>query len=77
MAPSYTFADADTILQFVLKDLGIGCLPEDYARSAIESGSVIECQFSPTLPERDLYLLGTDAAHESKPAAAMRGILLP
>ena len=77
MTPTYTFADADTILQFVLKDLGIGCLPEDYARSAIESGSVIECQFSPAMPERDLYLLSPDPAHETKPAAAMRGILLP
>lgn len=76
MTPAYTFDNADTILQFVLKDLGIGCLPEDYAKPAIESGSLIALQFSPAMPERDLYLLSMEPAHETKPAAAMRGILL-
>ena len=76
MTPAYTFENADTILQFVSRDLGIGCLPEDYAGSAIDSGALIRLQFSPPMPERSLCLLYGDTTHESKAAAAMRNICL-
>ncbi len=64
--PAYTFDDADMILQFALKNIGIGCLPEDYAASAIKSGELIRLSFTPEVPKRALYLISRQRAHVSK-----------
>ncbi|MCR5268641.1 MAG: LysR family transcriptional regulator [Lachnospiraceae bacterium] len=69
--PSYTFPDPEMILQFALQNLGVACLPKEYAAPFIENGSLIRLNFIPALPKRPLYLLYRDNTHTSRATAAL------
>lgn len=75
MQPAYELERADMIAQFALQNLGVGCVPKDYAIPFIENGSLIECRFSPTLPPRPLFLLQKSGAHISKATEALLNLL--
>lgn len=75
MQPAYELERADMIAQFTLQNLGVGCIPKDYAIPFIENGSLIECRFSPLLPPRPLFLLQKSGAHISKATEALLSLL--
>ncbi len=74
MQPAYEWDSADMIVQYALQNLGVGCLPKDYAIPFIENGSLIECKFAPPLPRRRLFLL-KKAGNTSKAAEALLAML--
>ena len=45
------------IVQFALRNLGIGCVMKDFALEALESGELFELCFTPVMPPRSFYLI--------------------
>ncbi len=68
LTPSYTGESADLILQHVLLNLGVACLPEEVVEGAEKSDALIRLQLDPSVPVRYLYLL-TDPSKKMTPAA--------
>ena len=50
--PEFELATSDMIVQFVRRNLGVGCVVKDFAREAVESGLLFELRFNRMLPKR-------------------------
>lgn len=57
LAPEFELATSDMIVQFALRNLGIGCVMKDFALEALESGDLFELCFTPVIPPRSFYLI--------------------
>lgn len=57
MQPDIEVATADLILPMVEKNLGIGFLPYELAKQALEEGRVFEVPLKETIPERRICML--------------------
>ena len=57
LAPEFELATSDMIVQFALRNLGIGCVMKDFALEALESGELFELCFTPVMPPRSFYLI--------------------
>ena len=60
ISPEFELATSDMIVQFALRNLGIGCVVKDFAREYIDNGMLFELRFNHMLPKRDFYVI-TDA----------------
>lgn len=56
LSPEFELATSDMIVQFALRNLGIGCVVRDFAREYLERGELFELQFEGTIPQRKLCL---------------------
>lgn len=61
LAPEFELATSDMIVQFALRNLGIGCVMKDFALEALESGELFELCFTPVMPPRNFYLIHREA----------------
>ena len=61
LAPEFELATSDMIVQFALRNLGIGCVMKDFALEALESGELFELCFTPVMPPRSFYLIHREA----------------
>lgn len=52
----FELATSDMIVQFVLRNLGIGAVVEEFAKDFIQSGELFELDFRPKLPSRAFYV---------------------
>lgn len=66
--PEFELATSDMIVQFALRNLGIGCVMRDFAREHLESGRLFELRFNQIIPRRHFCVV-TDAKNPV-PAAA-------
>ena len=57
LQPEFELATSDMIVQFALRNLGIGCVMKDFALEALESGELFELCFTPVMPPRSFYLI--------------------
>lgn len=55
--PEFELATSDMIVQFALRNLGIGCVVEDFARKHFDSGELFKLEFETPIPERDMCLI--------------------
>ena len=55
--PEFELATSDMIVQFVRRNLGIGCVVKDFAREAVESGQLFELRFNRMLPKRQFCVV--------------------
>lgn len=56
LSPEFELATSDMIVQFALRNLGIGCVVKDFAREYLERGELFELRFEETIPPRHLCL---------------------
>ena len=56
-SPDMELATTDMILPAVKHNLGIGFIPEEFAKAEIESGNVFEIDVEEALPERSVILI--------------------
>ena len=64
-SPDMELATTDMILPAVKHNLGIGFIPEEFARAEIESGNVFEINVEEALPERSVILIYDTAYPQS------------
>ncbi len=53
--PEIELNTADLIIPFIRRNLGIGFVPEELARPAIEAGEIVRIQLKTDIPERTIY----------------------
>jgi len=68
LEPEFELATSDMVVQFVRRNLGIGCLMSEFADEALESGEVFALQFEEEMPLRHFCLVASEKAYMS-PAA--------
>lgn len=57
ITPEFELATSDMIVQFALRNLGIGCVVEDFARQQLENGELFQLEFEKPIPKRDMCLI--------------------
>lgn len=57
LSPEFELATSDMIVQFALRNLGIGCVMEDFAKDALTNGSLFKLAFSGEIPSRNFYIV--------------------
>ncbi|MBE5983414.1 MAG: LysR family transcriptional regulator [Paenibacillaceae bacterium] len=57
MRPSIEVASMDLILPIILKNLGIGFVPEEFARPLVEKGEIVEINLYEHIPQRDICIV--------------------
>lgn len=50
--PEFELATSDMIVQFALRNLGVGCVVRDFAREYLENGRLFELRFNKIIPKR-------------------------
>jgi len=50
--PEFELATSDMIVQFALRNLGVGCVVRDFAREYLEDGRLFELRFNMIIPRR-------------------------
>ena len=56
LQPEFELATSDMIVQFVLRNLGIGAVVEPFATPFIASGELFELDFEPKIPPRAFFV---------------------
>lgn len=72
MNPEFELATSDMIVQFTLRNLGVGCVVKDFAAEELESGRLFELRFNKIIPKRHFCVV-TD--NRSPLSAAGRELL--
>ena len=55
--PEFELATSDMIVQFALRNLGIGCVVRDFAKQQIDEGKLFELRFTQVLPSRHICVV--------------------
>lgn len=66
--PEFELATSDMIVQFALRNLGVGCVMRDFAKEYLESGRLFELRFNQIIPRRHFCVV-TDAKNPVSVAA--------
>lgn len=72
MHPEFELATSDMIVQFALKNLGVGCVMKEFAKEYLEDGSLFELQMEKKMPKRQICVV----TEEKAPISAAAGKLL-
>lgn len=67
LEPEFELATSDMIVQFALRNLGIGCVVEDFAREKLDSGELFRLKFESQMPGRQICIV-TDKRSAVSPA---------
>ena len=57
LQPEFELSTSDMIIQFALRNLGIGCVVRDFAADALESGLLFELRFNKMIPKRQICVV--------------------
>lgn len=57
MQPEFELATSDMIVQFALRNLGVGNVMRDFAQEYIESGKLFELRFNKIIPKRHICII--------------------
>ena len=66
--PEFELATSDMIVQFTLRNLGVGCVVRDFAREYLDSGQLFELRFNQIIPKRHFCVV-TDGKNPISAAA--------
>ena len=54
LAPEFQLATSDMVVQFAARNMGIGCVVEDFAREKLASGQLFCLEFESRMPSRQM-----------------------
>lgn len=75
LEPEFELATSDMIVQFTLRNLGIGCVVKNFADKYIESKELFELQFKEHIPKRHFCIITSDKNPMSKAAKELLNML--
>ena len=67
LEPEFELATSDMIVQFALRNLGVGCVVEDFAREKLDNGELFRLEFESRMPRRQICIV-TDKRSAVSPA---------
>ena len=74
--PEFELATSDMIVQFTLRNLGIGCVVRDFADEYIKSGVLFELRFHEMIPHRSFCVVTDNSRPLSVAAARLLELIL-
>lgn len=74
--PEFELATSAIVTQFAVRNLGIGCVVEDFARDELESGRLFKLEFERDIPERDICVISDRKMPMTKAASALIDLLM-
>lgn len=57
LSPEFELATSDMIVQFAVRNLGIGCVVKDFAKEDIEAGKLFALGFKKKIPKRQICIV--------------------
>lgn len=75
VTPEFELATSEMIVQFAMRNLGVGCVVEDFAAKQLENGELFKLEFQEALPTRDMCLIFDKRATMSVAATKLKEIL--
>ena len=57
VTPEFELATSEMIVQFALRNLGVGCVVKDFAKEYIENGMLYELRFNKMIPKRQFCIV--------------------
>ena len=66
IAPEFELATSSLIVEFVKRDLGIGCVTQDFAQESLSHGEVFALHLSENIPLRHMRILKNNKSPLSK-----------
>ena len=73
--PEFELATSDMIVQFALKNMGIGCVVKDFAKAYIDAGTLFELRFSKLIPKRNFSIITDNRSEMSKASAKLLDVI--
>ena len=73
--PEFELATSDMIVQFALRNLGIGCVMRDFAQPYLEEGRLFALRFHQMLPKRHMCVVTKKQLPKSMAAARLLELL--
>lgn len=73
--PEFELATSDMIVQFALRNLGIGIVVEDFAKQYIEKGLLFKLDFEEKIEERDMTVVVSENNHLSSAGKKLLSLL--
>lgn len=70
LRPEFELATSDMIVQFALRNLGVGCVVRDFAAEYLDSGMLFELRFNKMIPKRAFSVVRSN--RQTLPEAARR-----
>lgn len=61
LRPEFELATSDMIVQFALRNLGVGCVVKDFAKEYLDSGVLFELRFNKMIPKRKICVITDDS----------------
>ena len=55
--PEFELSTSDMIVQFTLRNLGVGCVVKDFAKEYLDSGVLFELRFNSMIPKRNICVI--------------------
>lgn len=73
--PEFELATSDMIVRFAQRNLGVGCVVQDFAKEAIEDGQLFKLQFDKEIPKRHICIVTSKHNPISKAAMKLLNML--
>lgn len=73
--PEFELATSDMIVRFAIRNLGIGCVVQDFAEEAIQNGQLFKLQFDKEIPQRHICIITGNQNPISNAAKRLLGML--
>lgn len=73
--PEFELATSDMIVQFALRNLGVGCVVRDFAKAYLEDGRLFELRFNMIIPKRHFCVVTNPKNPLSAAARSMLELL--
>lgn len=67
LEPEFELATSDMVVQFAIRNMGIGCVMDQFAREKVAAGELFELAFREMMPEREICIV-TDRKNPVSPA---------
>ncbi len=74
--PEFELATSEMIVQFALRNLGVGCVVKDFAKEYIENGMLYELRFNKMIPKRQFCIVKNKKNPLPVAAGKLLGIIL-
>lgn len=75
MHPEFELATSDMIVQFAIRNLGVGSVMKEFAMEYLESGKLFELRFNTMLPKRHICVVAQKKARNSRAAEKLLSML--
>lgn len=75
LQPEFELATSDMIVQFALRNLGVGCVVRDFAAEYLEAGTLFELRFNKMIPKRSFCVVKNEKRQPSIAAGRLLEIL--